>query len=177
VRPAGKVVVLDDEGLNTGAGIAELLARDGASVDLVTRWLHVVHNLTETMELPVITTTLRNLGVTLRPQTYVREIGRGEVTLYDVFTNVEEQLGGVDAVVLCTMRMPRAELAHELEGRVEQLFPIGDASGSRDHAAAFYEGSLFARMIGEKDAPRTFTEAYHRLDPAFPQAASTIAIS
>lgn len=59
-------------------------------------------------------------------------------------------------------------LTDALEGRVHQLFPIGDALGSRDHGAAFYEGSLFAHMIGEPGAPRTFTQAYHLPDPMFP---------
>src|SRR5690606_4009369 len=33
-RPDGTVLVLDDEGLNTGVGVAELLARSGCSVVL-----------------------------------------------------------------------------------------------------------------------------------------------
>ena len=162
VRPSGRVVVLDDEGINTGAGIAELLARDGAAVELVTRWLHVAHNLVDTLELPVIQSTLRAVEVTVRTQTFIRAIGIRAVTVYDVVTEVDEELTGIDAVVLCTMRMPRSDLARDLDGKVEQLFPIGDALGSRDHGAAFYEGALFARMIGEPDAPKNFTEAYHR---------------
>jgi hypothetical protein len=128
------------------------------------------------MELPLITATLRNQGVVLRPQTYLREIRPGEVTLFDVMTNVELELTGVDAVILCTMRMPRTELARELDGKVEQLFTVGDALGSRDHAAAFYEGALFARMVGEPNAPRSFAEAYHTLEPAYSQPADTIEI-
>ncbi|MDP9185472.1 MAG: hypothetical protein M3O29_07390, partial [Actinomycetota bacterium] len=53
--------------------------------------------------------------------------------------------------------------------------PIGDALGSRDHGAAFYEGSLFARMIGEPGAPRSFTEAYHLPDPMFPPVTEALA--
>jgi pyruvate/2-oxoglutarate dehydrogenase complex dihydrolipoamide dehydrogenase (E3) component len=164
LRPAGKVLLLDDEGLNAGVGVAQVLAANGSPVELVTRWLHVAHNLFETFELPLIVATLRNLGVTLRPQTYVREIGPSDVTVYDVFTNMEDTVGDVDAVVLCTMRKPRAALADALAGKVAQLFSAGDASAPRDHATAFYEGALFARMVGEPDAPRTFTEAYFRTD-------------
>jgi NADPH-dependent 2,4-dienoyl-CoA reductase/sulfur reductase-like enzyme len=170
-RPGGRVLVLDDEGLNTGVGIAELLAAEGASVEIVTRWLHVAHNLADTLELQPILPTLRRLGVTFRPQTYLRSIGAGEATLYDVATDVDEPPASVDAIVLCTLRMPRTALADALEGEVHQLFPIGDALGSRDHGAAFYEGSLFAHMIGEPGAPRSFTEAYHLRDPMFPPAA------
>jgi 2,4-dienoyl-CoA reductase-like NADH-dependent reductase (Old Yellow Enzyme family) len=181
VRPKGKVLVLDDEGLNTGVGVAEIVAADGNSVEFVTRWLHVAHNLFETLELPLIVAKLSNLGATLRPQTYVREIGRNDVTIYNVLTNIEEVIVGIDAVVLCTMRKPQGtKLLDELEGKVDQLFIVGDASGPRDHVTAFYEGAFFARMIGEPGAPRSFTDAYFatdlEVDLAFPQPAAAAEI-
>lgn len=160
-RPSGNVLILDDEGLNTGIGVAEILATAGAQVELVTRWLHVAPNQFFTFELPLMIATLKNLGVRLTPQTYVKEIGDHEATLFDVFTNVESVRGGIDALVLSTMRVPIADLHTELEGKVEQLFVIGDASGVRDHGAAFYEGAYFARMIGEPGSPKTFSEAFH----------------
>lgn len=169
-RPQGRILVLDDEGLNTGVGIAELLAGEGAAVEIVTRWPQVAHNLAATLEQQAILPALRDLGVSFRPQTYVRSIGAKEVALYDVVTQRDDPPVGIDAVVLCTLRMPRATLADALEGRVNQVFPIGDALSSRDHGAAFYEGALFAHMIGEPGAPRTFTEAYHLADPMFPAA-------
>jgi 2,4-dienoyl-CoA reductase-like NADH-dependent reductase (Old Yellow Enzyme family) len=161
-RPGGKVLILDDEALNTGIGIAEILATEGAQVEFVTRWLNVAHNQFFTFELPLMIATLKNLGVQLTDQAYLKEIGDHEATVFDVFTNVETTRTGIDAVVLSTMRVPIDDLHAELEGRVEQLFVIGDAAGVRDHGAAFYEGSYFARMIGEPDAPKSFTEAYHR---------------
>ncbi len=159
-RPSGNVLILDDEALNTGIGVAEILAGAGAKVEFVTRWLHVAHNQFFTFELPLMIATLKNLDVRLTPQTYMKEIGDHEVTLFDVFTNVETKRTGIDAVVLSTMRAPRADLHAALEGKVDQLFVIGDAAGVRDHGAAFYEGSYFARMIGEPNAPKTFSEAF-----------------
>jgi len=74
----------------------------------------------------------------------------------------------VDAVVLSTGRVPQDQLAHELEDKVAQLFTIGDALAARPLATASYEGQKFARLIGEPDAPTTFSEAYFRADdPAF----------
>ena len=55
-------------------------------------------------------------------------------------------------------------MAHELEGKVAQLFAIGDASSARPLAAATYEGQMFARLIGEDGAPRTIAEAFFRPD-------------
>jgi 2,4-dienoyl-CoA reductase-like NADH-dependent reductase (Old Yellow Enzyme family) len=175
-RPKGNVLVLDDEALSTGAGIAEILAKDGAEVEFMTRWLHVAHNLFGTFEFPVVVALLKSLGVRLSPQTYVQEIRPGEVTVFDVLTNATEVRAGIDAVVLVTMRKPVATLVEELDGEVDQLFAIGDALAPRGHGEAFYEGSFFARKIGVADAPRTFADAYFRAaDPAsFPRRAQDI---
>jgi 2,4-dienoyl-CoA reductase-like NADH-dependent reductase (Old Yellow Enzyme family) len=163
IRPVGRVVVLDDEGLNTGPGIAQLLADGGAAVELLTRHPQpALWNLPWTTEFASAIPLLRNAGVKLTTQMYVKAIGDHELTLHDVFTNEERTLTRVDAVVLVTMRRSVGELARELAGKVGQLFSIGDALAPRMLAAATDEGQRFARMVGEPDAPRTFAEAYFR---------------
>jgi 2,4-dienoyl-CoA reductase-like NADH-dependent reductase (Old Yellow Enzyme family)/thioredoxin reductase len=160
-RPRGKVVVLDDEGLNTGVGIAELLANSGATVELMTRWLQIPSaSHVYTAEFMFTNPLLQNAGVTVTTQTYIKEIGAGELTVFDVFTSEERQVDDVDAVVLATMRRPNDALVNELDGTVEQLFAIGDALAPRMLAAATYEGQRFARFIGEPDAPRDFADVY-----------------
>ncbi|MGA7050101.1 MAG: hypothetical protein WBZ37_02310, partial [Mycobacterium sp.] len=54
--------------------------------------------------------------------------------------------------------------ARELEGKVPQLFTIGDALGVRPLATAAYEGQKFARLIGEPGAPRNVAEVYFTAD-------------
>jgi pyruvate/2-oxoglutarate dehydrogenase complex dihydrolipoamide dehydrogenase (E3) component len=160
-RPTGKVVVLDDEGLNTGVGIAELLAHSGATVELITRWLQIPSaSHLHTAEFMFINPLLQHAGVRVSTQTYVKEIAAGELTVFDVFTSEERQVVDVDAVVLATMRRPNDGLVNELDGTVEQLFAIGDALAPRMLAAATYEGQRFARFIGEPDAPRDFADVY-----------------
>jgi hypothetical protein len=70
----------------------------------------------------------------------------------------------IDAVVLATGRISIDRIARELEGRVEQLFTIGDALAVRPLATAAFEGQKFARLIGEPDAPKSISEAYFRSD-------------
>jgi 2,4-dienoyl-CoA reductase-like NADH-dependent reductase (Old Yellow Enzyme family) len=177
-RPSGNVLLLDDEALNTGVGVAEILAKDGCNVEVVTRWLHVAHALFGTFELPLIIPLLRNLGVRLTPQTYVKTIGERSVTLFDVFTNREEIRENIDAVVLVTMRRPVADLASDLEGKVDQLFTIGDALAPRGHAEAYYEGGYFGRLVGDPDAPKTFADAFYRSQApeAYPQKAEVVTV-
>ena len=99
------------------------------------------------------------------PTTYLRSIEDHEVMAYDVFTDQEESIRDVDAVVLATSRLPVDDIARELEGQVAQLFTIGDALAARLLAAAPYEGQKFARYIGELGAPSTVADAYFMTDP------------
>jgi hypothetical protein len=69
-----------------------------------------------------------------------------------------------------TMRRSVGALARELDGKVGQLFSVGDALAPRMLAAATDEGHRFARMVGEPDAPRTFADAYFRGNPGFTAA-------
>ena len=63
------------------------------------------------------------------------------------------------------------------EGRVAQVFAVGDALAPRGLTEAIHEGHRFARLIGEPGGPTDFMDAYLRpWDPAsFPRAASELA--
>jgi 2,4-dienoyl-CoA reductase-like NADH-dependent reductase (Old Yellow Enzyme family) len=161
VRPTGKVVVLDTEGINTGAGIVQLLADAGAEVELVTpAFAPVTLELMGSLEVGFIVGRMKAAGVKLSTSQYVRSIGDRSVTVYDVFTNVDRTIDDVDAVILATSREANDQFSDGLEGNVKQVFAIGDALAPRTWGASTYEGQLFARFIGEPGAPTTFTEAY-----------------
>jgi 2,4-dienoyl-CoA reductase-like NADH-dependent reductase (Old Yellow Enzyme family) len=159
VRPTGRVVLLDEEGINTGVGIAELLAEGGAEVIIVTRQFQVAPYLMYDMHLPFILPRLRNLGVDILTTTHISEINDGEVLIFDILTNQESIIDEVDAVVLVTMRSPVNTLVAELEHKVPQLFVIGDALAPRGLAEATYEGQRFARDVGVTGAPKTMVDA------------------
>ena len=161
VRPTGSVVILDDESKSTGAGIAEVLAAAGARVEIVTRWLQPVYNQMATLEFPFAIARLKSNGVKVSTQEYIKEIGDHRVTVFDVFINTERVIENVDAVVFSNMREPVCDLVAELDGKVKQLFAVGDALAPRALAEATHEGHRFARMLGEPGAPTNFTEAWY----------------
>ena len=164
-RPTGRVVLFDGEGMHASAGVAELLARGGAEVLYVTAGFSPLSpRLVDNFEARAVVQRLKAAGVQFVPTTWVRRIGERAVTLYDIHTDEERVLEDVDAVVLSTGRVPLDGLARELEGRVAQLFTIGDALAARPLAAASYEGQKFARLVGEPGAPTTICEAFFRPD-------------
>jgi NADPH-dependent 2,4-dienoyl-CoA reductase/sulfur reductase-like enzyme len=163
-RPMGKVLLADGEGHHTSCGIAELLAASGADLTYVTAGFSPVSaRLVDSFEAPFVIRRMKQAGVRFAPGEWLREIGETVVRLYDVHTE-EERLVEADAVVLSTGREPVDALARALEGKVRQLFTIGDALAARPLAAATYEGQKFARLIGEDGAPATFAEAFFSRD-------------
>lgn len=163
-RPAGKVLLVDGEGHHASCGVAEILALGGAEVTYVTAGFSPVSmRLQDSFEAGFILQRLKGAGVRFAPGAWPRSIGKDAVLLYDVHTG-DEWEAPADAVVLATGRTPIGGLAEDLAGKVAQLFAIGDASSARVLAAATYEGQMFARLIGEPDAPRTVAEAFFRPD-------------
>ena len=162
--PVGNIVLLDGEGLHASAGIAERLAKRGGNVNYVTPGFAPVSlRLYDSLEANFVISRLRGMkNMSFTPATWIKEIGDHQLVVYDVFTQEERTISDVDALILSTGRLPVDGLARELEGRVDQLFTIGDALAVRPFAAAAYEGQKFARLIGEPGAPRTFGEAYFR---------------
>jgi 2,4-dienoyl-CoA reductase-like NADH-dependent reductase (Old Yellow Enzyme family) len=177
VRPKGKVVLLDGEGSHAGPGIAELLGNAGADVELVTSsFAPVGSDLMFTGEVGFVVGRMKAAGVTISAQTYLRSIGNHAVTVYDVFTEADRIISDVEAVVLATSREPNGMLTDALEGKVTQLFTVGDALAPRPMASASFEGQKFARLIGEPGAPTTFNEAFWPDEPYenMPQPAAVL---
>jgi 2,4-dienoyl-CoA reductase-like NADH-dependent reductase (Old Yellow Enzyme family)/thioredoxin reductase len=159
--PSGRVIVLDGDGTHAGIGVAEMLGQRGCDVEFMTPSLTPIsHRLKVSQEGRLILKRLHAAGVRISTRTYISEIGDGRLTAIDSYSEEQRTITDVDALVLATGRQPVNPLEPALEGRVDQLFAVGDAASPRMWAAATYEAHLFARLIGEPDAPRTLSEAY-----------------
>ena len=165
--PSGKVVMLDNEGMHAGVGIAELLARRGADVELLTPGFSPLSpRVWGAQEGRPIIERLRAAGVRLSPASYIKEIGAHKVVVQDIYSDAERVIENVDAVVLTTGRVSVNDLELELDGKIPQLFTIGDALAARMWAAASFEGHKFARYIGESAAPKSVFDVYFADDDA-----------
>jgi 2,4-dienoyl-CoA reductase-like NADH-dependent reductase (Old Yellow Enzyme family)/thioredoxin reductase len=142
----GKAVVLDEDGQAVGVGMAELLAENGATVQLITRWQLPAPRLQANGQFAFVLTRLYASDVSLRPNTYLKEIGAESVTVFNIFTNVEQRIEGVDLVVLAGSRRS-AILAEHGRLPVTMVHVIGDAACPRSLFEACYEGHRVARQI------------------------------
>lgn len=164
-HPSGKVVVVDGEGTHASSGVAELLARGGAeTIMLSANYAPYSNRELMSFEGEMIAKRMAEANVAFQPTTWVRSIGDSELQVFDVNSGCESVIAGVHAVVLATGRMPLDGIARELDGKVAQLFTIGDALSVRPLATATYEAQKFARLIGEPGAARSVAEAYFAAD-------------
>jgi 2,4-dienoyl-CoA reductase (NADPH2) len=159
VRLAGKVLVMDEEGMHAAAGAAEIAAAGGAEVELVTRKPILFEAIAR--DASYVTARLRALGVTLRAGTSVTGIGADAVTLAESGGGLERTVP-VDAVVLATMRTPVDALFDALDDDVRYLYLVGDALAPRTLREATYEGHRFARALGEEAQPERVTDELFR---------------
>jgi dimethylamine/trimethylamine dehydrogenase len=141
--PAGRVVVFDDDHYYMGGVLAELLARQGCQVTLVTPAPLVSYWAQFTLEQERIQRRLMSLGVGLQPQHVLQAIQPDAVSLAHTISGATLELP-CEAVVLVTDRQPNDELYQALkpalaEGKLQSLRVIGDAEAPNIIAQAFEE--------------------------------------
>ena len=157
-RPAGsRVVVYDAEGYFVGSGIAELLAKEGFAVDLVTS-LDVVSPISDlTLEGPMLRQHLHGAGVTMHRGVTILAIEPGRVSGEDEFE--EPWATDTDGVVLVTQQVSDDALYRELVGDrsaldaagIESVYRIGDCVAPRMISEAIFDGHRMAREIDGPD--------------------------
>ena len=156
-RPAGdRVVLFDDDHYYMGGVLAELLAREGRQVTLVTAEPRVSEWTTHTMEQRRIQKRLLELGVTLKTSHAVLSAEGGSLRLGCAYTGRESELP-CDALVLVTARLPKDALAEEVrlvvgEGEGPRVRLIGDAYSPGTVAAAVWDGRRYAEELDEPES-------------------------
>jgi dimethylamine/trimethylamine dehydrogenase len=147
--PAGRVVVYDGDGYLVATALAELLAREGLEVELVTGYETIAPFCAETLEDALVRARLHECGVTMRTGTVLSEIAAGAIACSDA--NGEPLEIPAAGVVLVTQRVSSDALFHELDGRRERVFRTGDCVAPRLLADAVFDGHRLAREIDGDD--------------------------
>ena len=124
---AGKnVLILDESAFIQGLGLAEKLARNGSKVELVTRDNAPGAELHWSLQLPYVYENALRAGVRFTPNTFIREILRNKVILYNIYSGEEFAREPIDTVVLETGRLPNDDLWKLFSGKVRECYTVGD---------------------------------------------------
>lgn len=147
--PSGRVIVFDDDHYYLGGALAELLARRGCAVTLVTAAPLVSYWTQHTLEQEKIERRLRQLEINILTRHVVCEIASDHARVRQMIALGESALE-CDAVVLLTDRLPNDALYLALEpalaeNKIKSLRVIGDAHAPGILAQAVFAGHLAAR--------------------------------
>src|SRR5262245_55762015 len=155
--PQGDVLLYDDDHYYMGGVLAELLARNGNKVTLVTPSIRVSDWSYNTLEQAFIQKRLIELGVDIHVTRGLTGIARDHVEIACTYSGRLSQIA-CDAVVLATARLPDDSLHLDLKARqadwrdagICSVRLIGDANAPAPIAWATYAGHRYAE---ELDAP------------------------
>ncbi|HEY5598829.1 MAG TPA: FAD-dependent oxidoreductase [Kiloniellales bacterium] len=161
-KPAGPVVIFDDDHFYMGGVLAEKLRRDGLEVRLLTPAAAASAWTEYTLELKHVQRRLLELGVELIPNRTLVGFDGGRVQTACVFTGRAGEVPCASLVTV-TARLPEEALYRALLAKPEALAAagiksvtaIGDAWAPSTIAAAVYAGHRTAREMDEPPAADT----------------------
>ena len=162
-RPAGHVLIYDDDHYYMASVIAEQLASEGAKVTLVTPATDIAGSTHHTLEHEHIQVKLRQLGVEILCNKQVQKVSKDKVTLSCVYIDTPTELQA-DAVIPVTSREALDALYTDLIAQqdnwskhgIKTVQAIGDCNAPATMAIAVYAGHEYARTL-----EKTTEEALH----------------
>jgi hypothetical protein len=126
--------------------LAEVLAKAGVGVEVITPHLFVGEDILKTLEMAHLFPRLKAAGVKLSAQQFIESIDGPRVEVYDIWGS-ERRIVEADTVVLAMMRSPNDTLFHDLRSGFKAIHRIGDAVAPRKLEAVIYEGEKLGREI------------------------------
>jgi 2,4-dienoyl-CoA reductase-like NADH-dependent reductase (Old Yellow Enzyme family)/thioredoxin reductase len=139
------LIIAGDEHMEA-LGTADFLAEQGKSVEVVSREYYI-GNTTEPCTLQSVYQRLLTAGVVLSPHTWVKEITKDAVIVYNIFSREERSISGLDTVVVACGGQEDNALYRALKDRVKEVHLVGDANGVRRIHDATREGATAGRLL------------------------------
>jgi len=137
-----RVLVVGGGGV--GAETADFLSEMGKKVTLVEMLEGIASDLVTHLQ-HYLLKRLAEKRVTILTSTKVKELGECYAVVEDA--SGEKRIDGFDSIVLALGSTPDDRIARSLEGKVPELYVIGDASQPREALEAVYEGEEVALKI------------------------------
>lgn len=132
-------------GGDNGAEVACSLARDGKKVTLIEESSRVAQAPYLVARWPLLLDYMREAGVKLLTETVLNSVTTDGVVITD--KEGKEQIIKAKTVLLALERLPDNELYQSLEGKVSQLYQVGDCVAPLHLQNAIHSAYLTAREI------------------------------
>ncbi len=146
-KPGEYVLVYDQLGFHQATGTAELLAEKGCKVEFVTPQFFVGGDLSVTLDIELWYRRALAKGMQLTADHFLGSLGPNSATIINNYTGQPRQLENVALAVLVTTQAANDVLYHQLQGKVKQLYRIGDCVAPRRVENAILDGERAARAL------------------------------
>jgi mycofactocin system FadH/OYE family oxidoreductase 2 len=151
-QPGEHVLIYDTIGFHQATGTAELLADQGCQVEIVTGQFYVGGDLGITLDLELWYRRALAKGIRMTPNHFLASIGPGSATIINNYTGQPRQVEPLALIVMATQQAANDELYFQLQGKVKELYRIGDCVAPRRVEHAILDGERTARALGTQPA-------------------------
>ncbi|UCG84346.1 MAG: FAD-dependent oxidoreductase [Dehalococcoidia bacterium] len=141
-----KAIIWDTRGDIIPRAVAELMADQGCQVELICP-LPVALDLQMDVTYLHIMPRILVKGVKVSMETFLVMIQDKTATVLNIHTMETREITDIDTVVLTTGKIPNDQLYNELEGKVKELYKIGEARNPHDMGDANRDGHWIGRFI------------------------------
>jgi mycofactocin system FadH/OYE family oxidoreductase 2 len=140
------VVVVAAEQHEQALGVANFLADKGKKVELLTNCFYAGNEL-DGATITFMYGQLLSKGGVITPLTQVREIEEHAVITFNVMTNVERRIDGVDTVVFAAIGKADDALYRALKGEVKEIYAVGQCLAPRLLPDSIWDGARVGRLL------------------------------
>jgi len=145
---SGEILVVDEMADVAAPLTAVKLAKEGATVRLLTKWPMVGWETTAEVYLHWILTYLYEAKVEMINDHFVKNIDGKKVDVFNIYQPSSIRSIHADAIVMATSRTSENALYHLLRRRAASVEAIGCAVAPRTVYEATFEGHRAARKLG-----------------------------
>jgi mycofactocin system FadH/OYE family oxidoreductase 2 len=146
-QPGERVMVFDQVGFHQATGTAELLAEKGCQVEVVTPQFYVGGDLGITLDMELWYRRALARGMELTPNYFLAGLGPNSATIINNYTGQARQIENLALAVLVVPQVANETLYHQLQGKVKQLYRVGDCLTPRRVEHAILDGERVARAL------------------------------
>ena len=147
VQHGDNVLVFDQMGFHQATSTAELLAEKGCNVEIVTPQFYVGGDLSITLDIELWYRRALAKGIRLTPNHFLASLGPNSATIMNNYTGQPRQIEGIALAVMATPQSTNETLYQQLDGKVQQLYRIGDCLAPRRVENAILDGERAARAL------------------------------
>jgi NADPH-dependent 2,4-dienoyl-CoA reductase/sulfur reductase-like enzyme len=147
-----RVVIYECTGLQEGPTVADYLAERGKKVDLITSNATIGYYLGLSLtgigtHIPIMWERLKKNNVNITTFATVKKVAGRSVIVADVWSNQEYAIDNVDTLIVATGYFSNNGLYKALEGKVKEVYTVGDCLAPKRVLNAIHIGYITALSI------------------------------